>query len=151
MEEVPMIERMDHINIVISDLEKSRDFFCLLGFTEGIRSELDANFLERVTGIRGARGRFIAMHHPGSGVSVELLKFDECPPPAADLGLADRIGFRHLAFAVTDIETTVRRLQENGVEFLSPIQTWEKTGKKLVYFRGPDGILLELAEYPKGD
>ena len=145
-----MIGRMDHINIVVSDLEKSRGFFCLLGFTEGIRSELDAKFLERLTGIRGARGHFIAMHHPGSGVSVELLKFDECPLPAIDLGLADRIGFRHLAFAVTDIETTVRRLQGHGVEFLSPIQTWEKTGKKLVYFRGPDGILLELAEYPKG-
>lgn len=143
-----MIERMDHINIVVSDLDKSKEFFCLLGFTEGIRSELDAKFLEKVTGIRGARGRFVAMHHPGSGVSVELLKFDECPPPAADLGLANRIGFRHLAFAVSDIETTVRHLQQHGVEFLSPIQTWEKTGKKLVYFTGPDGILLELAEYP---
>jgi catechol 2,3-dioxygenase-like lactoylglutathione lyase family enzyme len=145
-----MIERLDHINIVVSDLEKSTEFFRLLGFTEGIRSELDANFLERVTGIRGARGRFVALHHPGSAVAVELLKFDASPPPANDHGLADRIGFRHLAFAVTDIEASVRRLQENGVEFLSPIQTWEKTGKKLVYFRGPDGILLELAEYPRG-
>lgn len=144
-----MIERMDHINIVVSDLERSKTFFGLLGFLEGIRSELDGNFLESVTGIRGARGRFVALHHPGSGVSVELLEFAGSPPPAADLGLADRIGFRHLAFAVSDIEATVRRLQENGVEFLSPIQTWEKTGKKLVYFRGPDGILLELAEYPQ--
>lgn len=143
-----MIERMDHINIVVSNLERSKEFFGLLGFLEGIRSELDGVFMEQVTGIRGARGRFVAMHHPGSGVSVELLQFDASPPPAADLGLADRIGFRHLAFAVTDIEATVRRLQDSGIEFLSPIQTWEKTGKKLVYFRGPDGILLELAEYP---
>jgi catechol 2,3-dioxygenase-like lactoylglutathione lyase family enzyme len=144
-----MIERMDHLNIVVSDLEKSKAFFCLLGFTEGIRSELDARFLETLTGIRGARGRFVSLHHPGSGVAVELLQFDGSAPAAEDVGRADRIGFRHLAFAVTDIESTVGRLREAGVEFLSPIQTWTKTGKKLVYFRGPDGILLELAEYPR--
>ena len=144
-----MIERIDHLNIVVSDLERTKEFFCLLGFKEGIRSELDAHFLEKVTGIRGARGRFVALHHPGSGVAIELLKFDANTHPADDLGQADRIGFRHLAFAVADIEETVRRLNEAGVEFLSPIQTWEKTGKKLVYFRGPDDILLELAEYPK--
>jgi catechol 2,3-dioxygenase-like lactoylglutathione lyase family enzyme len=144
-----VIERIDHLNIVVSDLERTKEFFCLLGFKEGIRSELDAHFLEKVTGIRGARGRFVALHHPGSSVAIELLKFDANTLPADDLGQADRIGFRHLAFAVADIEETVRRLIEAGVEFLSPIQTWEKTGKKLVYFRGPDDILLELAEYPK--
>lgn len=144
-----MIERIDHLNIVVSDLDRTKEFFCLLGFREGIRSELDARFLEKLTGIRGARGRFVALHHPGSGMAIELLKFDTNTLPADDPGQADRIGYRHLAFAVADIEMTVHRLQEAGVEFLSPIQTWEKTGKKLVYFRGPDGILLELAEYPQ--
>ena len=144
-----MIERMDHINIVVSDLEKSKAFFRLLGFSEGMASELDAAFLERLTGIKGARGRFVALHHPGSRVAVELLQFDGGAPSAEDIGRADRIGFLHLAFAVADIEATVGRLREAGVEFLSPIQTWTKTGKKLIYFRGPDGILLELAEYPR--
>jgi len=143
-----MIERIDHLNIVVSDLERTREFFGLLGFREGIRSELDGRFLEKVTGIRGARGRFVALHHPGSGMAIELLQFDAANPSGDDPGRADRIGFRHLALAVTDIEETVRRLQEAGVEFLSPVQTWEKTGKKLVYFRGPDGILMELAQYP---
>lgn len=146
-----MIKRMDHINVVVSDLEKSRAFFCLLGFSEGIRSELDAHFLEKLTGIRGARGRFVSLHYPGSEVAVELLQFDGSAPSEDDPAGADRIGYRHLAFAVADIEETVRRLREHGVEFLSPIQTWAKTGKKLVYFRGPDGILLELAEYPRGE
>jgi glyoxylase I family protein len=56
---------------------------------------------------------------------------------------------RHLAFAVTDIDATVARLAEHGVTFLSPVQTWQHTGKRLVYCYGPDGILLELAEYPQ--
>ena len=67
------------------------------------------------------------------------------------LGKSNQIGLRHLAFAVDDIETEVRRLTEAGIEFMSSVRTYEKSGKKLVYFHGPDGILLELAEYPKGE
>lgn len=143
------LARIDHLNIVVSNLERSKDFFHLLGFTEGIAAELDASFLEKITGISGARGRFVALHHPDSDMAIELLQFEASAPPSVDIGLADRIGLRHLAFAVADIEAVVAELAANGVEFLSPIQTWEKTGKKLVYFRGPDGILLELAEYPQ--
>jgi catechol 2,3-dioxygenase-like lactoylglutathione lyase family enzyme len=143
-----MIKGMDHLNIVVSDLDAAREFFAVLGFTEGIGSELDAVFLERLTGIKEARGRFIALHHAGSNVSIELLKFEAGSVSEENIGRADRVGFRHLAFAVADIEAEVRRLREHGIRFISDIQIWEKTGKKLVYFHGPDGILLELAEYP---
>ncbi|GFO68747.1 VOC family protein [Geomonas limicola] len=144
-----MVLKMDHLNIVVSNLEEATRFFRLLGFTEGIAAELDAAFLGRVTGIEGARGRFCALHHPGSDLSVELLEFAGGPAAEQGLGEANRIGLRHLAFAVEDIDAEVARLARHGVGFLSPVQTWEKTGKRLVYFRGPDGILLELAQYPK--
>lgn len=144
-----MIARIDHLNIVVSDLDESRAFFRLLGFSEGLGADLDPTFLERLTGIAGARGRFVTMRHPGSNVTIELLHFDADAGTDPQSGRADRIGLRHLAFAVTDIETTAAGLRTAGVEFLSPIQTWEKTGKRLVYFYGPDGILLELAEYPE--
>jgi catechol 2,3-dioxygenase-like lactoylglutathione lyase family enzyme len=143
-----MIACIDHLNIVVSDLGKSIDFFRLLGFEEGLGAELDPAFLVSLTGIAGADGRFVTMRHPGSNVTVELLKFVTDSGADPQLGRADRIGLRHLAFAVTDIEAVVAKLRAAGVEFLSPIQTWEKTGKRLVYLRGPDGILLELAEYP---
>ena len=144
-----MIARIDHLNIVVSDLEAAKQFFLLLGFSEGISSELDAQFLEKVTGIQGASGQFTALHHPGSDLSIELLKFSQGPAGADDVGKANLIGLRHLAFAVTDIEDEVRRLQSHGVKFIGTVQTWEKTGKKLIYFHGPDGILLEFAQYPK--
>jgi catechol 2,3-dioxygenase-like lactoylglutathione lyase family enzyme len=144
-----MIARIDHLNIVVSDLEQAKAFFFLLGFSEGLGAELDSAFLEVLSGIAGARGRFVTLLHPGSNVTIELLQFE--PDAGADpaLGRADRIGLRHLAFAVTDIDATVKRLMEQGVKFLSPVQTWGHTGKRLVYCHGPDGILLELAEYPK--
>jgi catechol 2,3-dioxygenase-like lactoylglutathione lyase family enzyme len=139
---------MDHLNLVVSDLEEAKRFFLLLGFTEGISAELDAGFLGKVTGIEQASGRFVALHHPGSNLSLELLQFDRPQAAESGLGRADRIGLRHLAFAVTDIEAQVERLKSHGVRFLGEIQTWEQTGKRLVYFHGPDGILLELAQYP---
>lgn len=143
-----MITRIDHLNIVVSDLAEARAFFALLGFSEGLGSELDQAFLQRLTGISGARGRFVTMHHPGSNVTIELLHFDADSGADPQLGRADRIGLRHLAFAVEDIDAVVARLTEAGVKCLSPVQCWEKTGKRLVYLHGPDGILLELAEYP---
>jgi catechol 2,3-dioxygenase-like lactoylglutathione lyase family enzyme len=144
-----MISRIDHLNIVVSNLEQSIAFFRLLGFDEGLGADLDPAFLERLTGIAGTRGRFVTLRHPGSNVTIELLKFNADAGTDPQLGRADRIGLRHLAFAVDDIEATVASLRAAGVEFLSPIQTWEKTGKRLVYLYGPDGILLELAEYPR--
>jgi catechol 2,3-dioxygenase-like lactoylglutathione lyase family enzyme len=144
-----MIARIDHLNIVVSDLAHAIAFFRLLGFDEGLGAELDPAFLARLTGIAGADGRFVTMRHPGSQTTIELLKFVTDAGADSLLGRADRIGLRHLAFAVEDIEATVNGLRAAGVTFLSPIQTWEKTGKRLVYLYGPDGILLELAEYPR--
>jgi len=143
-----MITRIDHLNIVVSNLADARAFFALLGFREGLGAELDPAFLQKLTGIAGARGRFVTMQHPGSNVTLELLQYEENSGADPHLGRADRIGLRHLAFAVDDIDSIVARLTEAGVTFLSAIQTWEKTGKRLVYLHGPDGILLELAEYP---
>jgi catechol 2,3-dioxygenase-like lactoylglutathione lyase family enzyme len=145
-----MIKHIDHLAIVVTDLERSRKFFEILGFEETIQSTLDAVFLESVTGIKGAAGSFVGMKHQTSQLIIELLHFSNPKPlPDPDCGNPGRIGFRHLAFSVKDIEHTVARLKEFGVTFLSPIRTWEKTGKRLVYFRGPDGILMELAQYPE--
>ena len=59
----------------------------------------------------------------------------------------NRIGLRHIAFEVENIDEVTEKLKSKGVEFLSPVQTHPQSGKRLVYFLGPDGILLELAQY----
>ena len=143
-----MIARIDHLNIVVSDLQQAAAFFRLLGFSEGLGAALDTAFLEALTGIVGASGRFITLHHPASNVAIELLQFERDAGADSELGRADRIGLRHLAFTVSNIDDTVAGLAAHGIEFLSAVQTWQHTGKRLVYCHGPDGILLELAEYP---
>ncbi|MCW7754273.1 VOC family protein [Desulfobotulus sp. H1] len=145
-----MISCMDHLNIVVTDLERSLTFFEILGFRSVMTSDLDATFLEKVTGLAGRKGRFVAMEHEGSAMRLELLQYTPPEEIPRNISLATQPGFRHLAFQVEDMEGCVKALKAHHVSFLSPVQTWEKTGKKLVYFLGPDGILMELCQYPDG-
>ncbi len=144
--------KIDHVNIVVSDLEKSCTFFESLGFERGLSSELSGKQLETITGLPGFRAEFVTVSLPGDSVNIELIQY-YTPEGSRDelLSKPNQIGFRHMAFAVDDIEGLVENLKSQGVEFQSDIQVWEKTGKKLVYFYGPDGILLEFAEYPKSE
>ncbi|MCC6933196.1 MAG: hypothetical protein IT292_08080 [Deltaproteobacteria bacterium] len=63
------------------------------------------------------------------------------------IGVANEMGFRHVAFAICDIEAVVEKLKIAGVQFVSDIQSFPKNGKRLVYLYGPDNILMELAQY----
>ena len=145
-----MLEKIDHINIVVSDLENARNFFITLGFAETHSAELSGDWISSIVGLKEVRARYIALSFPGSETSIELIKYFSPASPLEDgLAQANRPGYRHLAFAVKGIETIVKDLRGKGVSFLGDIQTFPATGKKLVYFRGPEGILLELAEYPE--
>lgn len=144
-----MIQRLDHINIVVSNLEEAREFFLNFGFVEQDAAELAGEWISAIVGLEGVRARYVALHLPGSTTNLELIEY-QSPPSGRDpaTGRANQIGFRHLAFAVDDIEGEIERLRRAGIAFLSEVRTFAKTGKKLVYFYGPDSILLELAEYP---
>ena len=145
-----MIKRLDHINIVVSDLQRAKDFFLKLGFKEVISSRLSGERFTIITGLPDVDAEFVGLSLPGSPTNIELIRYSS-PVGGRDPALSkpNQLGFRHIAFAVEDIEAEVERLKAEGVEFQSSIQVWEKTGKKLVYFYGPDGIILEFAEYPK--
>lgn len=145
-----MIQRLDHINIVVSDLQKAKAFFLQLGFKEEISSRLSGERFTIITGLPQFDAEFVGLSLPGSPTNVELIQYSS-PIGGRDPGLSrpNQLGYRHIAFAVEDIAAEVGRLKAAGVAFQSEIQVWEKTGKKLVYFYGPDGIILEFAEYPK--
>jgi catechol 2,3-dioxygenase-like lactoylglutathione lyase family enzyme len=145
-----MIKKLDHINIVVSDLQKAKDFFLKLGFKEEISSRISGERFSVVTGLPKFDAEFVGLSLPGSATNVELIQYYS-PVGGLDPALSkpNQLGFRHIAFAVEEIEAEVERLKAGGVEFQSSIQVWEKTGKKLVYFYGPDGIILEFAQYPK--
>lgn len=145
-----LVTRIDHVNIVVKDLDKVKEFFLSLGFTEQDQSRLRGEWISATVGLEDVAAHYVKLTLPGDSISIELLQFDH--PPIAEIahpGKANTQGFRHLAFKVTNIEKTVSYLKHRGIEPLSPIQEYDKLSKKLVYFRGPEGILLELAQYPE--
>ncbi len=147
---VMMIKNIDHINVVVSDLQEAKRFFLDLGFKETISSHLSGEELSRVTGLPNIEAEFVGLSLPGSHMNIELIQyFSPIGGKDPEMSRANQIGFRHIAFEVDDIEAEVERLKANGVQFQSDIQVWGKTGKKLVYYYGPEGIILELAQYPK--
>ena len=140
--------QLDHINVVVSNLIEAQDFFIMLGFKKGDSSNLSGEWISDIVGLKNVDASYVSLILPGSETAVELIQYHSHPPTSeSDLGLASKLGLRHLAFSVEDIEATVSSLKGKGVNFLSDVHTYEKTGKKLVYFYGPDGILLELAQY----
>ncbi len=145
-----MIRKLDHINIVVSRLEDAMQFFLLLGFESTDPRELSGEWISLIVGLDEVRARYVTLTHPGSKTNIELIEYVH-PPSGKDpeLGAANQIGFRHIAFEVKDIETEYARLKGKGVKFISEIKVYSKTEKKLAYFYGPEGILMELMENPE--
>ncbi len=143
-----MLKKIDHVNVVVSNLDKAKEFFTQLGFLVGDESELEGEWISEIVGLKDAKARYVTLTLPDSGTKLELIEYFS-PPSDKDpkMSMANQMGFRHIAFEVKDIEVTVQNMKDKGIKFIGPIQTYPKTGKRLVYFRGPDGILLELAQY----
>ena len=143
-----MLKSIDHINIVVSSLEESAEFFQALGFEIQHQGDLRGEWISQIVGLQDVSARYVSLELPGENTRLELIKYYS-PSSLGDdeISVANKLGLRHLAFRVSNIEEVVSRLKQRGVSFLSPIQVYEPTNKKLVYLLGPDGVLLELAEY----
>lgn len=143
-----MLKKINHINVVVSNLDEAKAFFIQLGFTIGDESELSGEWISAIVGLRNVRARYVTLSLPGTETNLELIEYAS-PPSERDTNMckANQMGFRHIAFEVEDIEGIVQSLKGKGIKFISPIHTYPRTGKRLVYFWGTDSILLELAQY----
>jgi catechol 2,3-dioxygenase-like lactoylglutathione lyase family enzyme len=142
---------IDHVNIVVEGLEPATDFFADLGFEVKAGGSLTGDWINTLVGLDGVEAEFVALALPLGQTVLELLKFKN-PTGGVDpnIGKANQIGLRHVAFAITGIDGWYQRLQDMEVECLSPVQDVPNyRGKRMFYFRGPEDILLELAEYPR--
>jgi len=144
-----MLKKINHINVVVSDLDEAKSFFVKLGFTVGDESELSGEWISSIVALPNVRARYVTLKLQGTETNLELIEYAS-PPSERDpnMGKANQMGFRHIAFEVENIDEIVQDLKNKDIKFISSIHTYPKTGKRLVYFWGPDGILLELAQYP---
>jgi len=151
-----MITAIDHLNIVVADLARSVKFYTeLLGFQLVREAQLEGEWIDRIVGLKGVRGRVAYVVAPAGEPRLELLCYDS--PAGEDLAanrLANTIGLRHFAMRVDDIAAMTTKLRAAGVKvFSDPVKVpqgvvqHDHGEKTLVYFLDPDGVILELAEY----
>ena len=142
------LQNIDHINIVVKDLETVMHFFLALGFRLKDRARLNGAWISKTVGLDDVDAEYVKLALPGDNTAIELIRFDNPPGSAiANPEKANTQGLRHLAFQVADIEKTVAFLKAKGIHPVSAIQSYAASHKRLVYFHGPEGILLELAQY----
>ena len=139
--------KIDHINIVVRDLEEAKNFSTNLGFVILKEGELVGDWIDRIVNLSHVRAKYVALAIPNTQTNLELIKYYS-PVGEKDpkMSIPNQIGFRHIALEVKDIEKVVSALKEKGVTFFSDIQVYNIT-KKLCYLFGPEGIIIELAEY----
>jgi catechol 2,3-dioxygenase-like lactoylglutathione lyase family enzyme len=144
----PILHSIDHINIVVKNLAEVKRFFIALGFEIQDQSRLHGKWISNTVGLENVDADYAKLTLPGDSTSLELIQFKN--PPATKIpnpGSANTQGLRHLALQVTDIQAAISFLEEQGIEPVSAIQEYTPAKKKLVYFKGPEDILLELAQY----
>jgi catechol 2,3-dioxygenase-like lactoylglutathione lyase family enzyme len=140
------IHRMDHVGIVVEDLAAATAFFVELGLELLGEASVEGGWVDRVVGLEGVRAEIAMVGTPDGHGRVELTRFHT---PAAQGGERDApansLGIRHVSFAVDDIDAAVAGLRARGTELVGELERY-KDSYRLCYVRGPEGIIVELAE-----
>lgn len=135
------IHRIDHVGIIVNNLTEAKEFFLDFGLEVLGEAEVDGEWAKPIIELADARATIIMLGMPDGQATLELIKFHAL----IDAKSIQQSSANHIAFAVEDIESVIAKLQKRGTELLGEIQNY-KDAYKLCYVRGPEGIILELAE-----
>jgi catechol 2,3-dioxygenase-like lactoylglutathione lyase family enzyme len=139
------IRRMDHVGIVVDDLASATAFFVALGMQATGDGTVEGDWVGRVIGLDGVRARIAMLRTPDGSARLELVSFDTPLSPAGGGEASNVPGIRHLCFNVDDLEATLDRLRGHGAELVGTIERY-RDRFVLCYVRGPQGIIVELAQ-----
>jgi catechol 2,3-dioxygenase-like lactoylglutathione lyase family enzyme len=154
--------KIDHLNIVVADMDRSVRFYMRLGLRPSLDTFISGAWIANVVGIHDdqLKARVVFMEPDAGNARLELIQY--MTPTGVAVPTNSRpntMGLRHFALVVDDIMKTWQELLNDGVTFFSEPQ--EVTGnaevaarlgrKKLVYLLDPDGVIVELAEYSLPD
>lgn len=140
------VKRMDNIGIVVEDIDAAIAFFSELGLELEGRAPIEGDWADGVTGLRDMRVEIAMMRMPDGHGRLELSRF-LAPSVAADHRRApvNALGYLRVMFNVEDIDDTVARLAQRGGELVGKVVQYENA-YRLCYLRGPEGILIGLAQ-----
>lgn len=140
------VKRMDNVGIVVQDLDAAIEFFIELGLELEGRAPIEGDWAEGVTGLRDMRVEIAMMRTPDGHSRLELSRF-LAPPVVADHRRApvNALGYLRVMFAVDNIDASLTRLGKRGAELVGKVVQYEDI-YRLCYIRGPEGILIGLAQ-----
>jgi catechol 2,3-dioxygenase-like lactoylglutathione lyase family enzyme len=141
------IQRMDNVGIVVDDLEAAVAFFAELGMELEGETPVEGRWVDRIVGLDGVRADIAMMRTPDGHSKLELTKFHTPAAISADprVASANVLGIRRIMFAVDDIDDVLARLRAHGAELVGEVADYEDI-YRLCYVRGPEGILIALAQ-----
>ena len=137
---------MDNVGIVVEDLKAAIAFFVELGLDLEGEASVEGRWVDRVVGLEDVRVDVATMRTPDGHGRLELMKFHRPTATTAEPNApANTLGIRRIMFGVEDIEDVLTRLQAHGAELVGEVVQYED-GYRLCYLRGPEGILVALAQ-----
>ena len=140
------IKRMDNVGIVVESLDTAISFFTELGLKLEGRATVEGEWAGRVTGLGPQRVEIAMMVTPDGHSRLEISRF-LTPPVIADHRNApvNALGYLRVMFTVDDIDETLARLRKRGAQLVGEVVQYEDS-YRLCYIRGPEGLLIGLAE-----
>ena len=141
------IRRMDHVSVVVDDLEAAKAFFVELGMELEGQTVVEGPAVDATVGLDGVRADIAMLCTPDGSGRVELTTFHTPPAVRAEPVNAptNALGIRRIMFAVEDIDDVVARLRTHGAELVGELVQYEDV-YRLCFVRGPEGIVIGLAE-----
>jgi catechol 2,3-dioxygenase-like lactoylglutathione lyase family enzyme len=141
------LKRMDNVLIVVDDLEAVKAFFVELGMELEGQATVEGAAVDRLVGLEGVRSEIAMMRTPDGQGRIELDKFHTPPAISSEPRNApvNMLGIRRIMFTVDDLEAVLARLLTHGAELVGEVVQYEDA-YRLCYVRGPEGIMVALAE-----
>ncbi len=140
------VKRMDNVGIVVEDIDAAIAFFTELGLTLEGRAPIEGEWAGRVTGLGSQHVEIAMMVTPDGHSRIEISRF-LTPPTVADHRNApvNALGYLRVMFTVENLDDTLARLYKRGAQLVGEVVQYEDT-YRLCYIRGPEGLLIGLAQ-----
>ena len=140
------VQRFDHIGITVADLDSATAFFVGLGLEVEGRMFMEGEFVDTVIGIPDSRSEIVMLRPPDGGAGVELSSFIRPDhQPGSPEAMSTELGLRNVSFEVGDLQAAVDQLAADGYGLVGGIGQFENSWR-MAYVRGPEGIVVALAE-----
>jgi catechol 2,3-dioxygenase-like lactoylglutathione lyase family enzyme len=141
------LQRIDNVGIVVNDLAATVAFFTELGMELEGETTVEGSWVDQVVGLKNVRADIAMLRTPDGHCRLELSRFHnpEAVSASPENAPANTLGIRRIMFAVEDIEDALARLRAHGAELVGELTQYENK-YRLCYVRGPEGILIALAE-----